>query len=161
MAAACSIDDYKLRRKALRDIGKRYGRPEETFKWNRPLWFCAAGRKGRGTNWGETVCGMCVAALDGIYDAYEKLRDVQRLSTISLALSAYRAERSAYPERLSELSPKYIAELPKDPFGGEFNYNRRENGFRLYSIGPHEIDDGGKADDIIIEFPRQPPNKNP
>ena len=76
-----------------------------------------------------------------------------QVTRISLALSAYRANFGAYPDALEPLRPKYLARLPKDPFGdGDLCYRREADGYLLYSIGPDGKDDGG---------PRAYPGGNP
>lgn len=81
----------------------------------------------------------------------------RQLSFIALALAAYRAEQGAYPVRLSDLSPTYLKDVPKDSFdeGKEFIYKSTRNGYSLYSIGRNGQDDGGKdqakgGDDIVV-----------
>lgn len=64
-----------------------------------------------------------------------------------LALMAYFRQQGHYPERLSQLVPQFIPELPKDPFtGNDFHYKRlADDDFRLYSVGEDHKDDGGKG----------------
>jgi len=67
------------------------------------------------------------------------------LSQLALAISAYRAENHSYPVALADLAPKYISEIPKDPFSSsDFKYKLQDNGFLLYSVGLNARDDGGK-----------------
>jgi len=69
-----------------------------------------------------------------------------RLLLTSAVLELYRQERGAYPKKLEELSPTFIAELPLDDFSlRPFGYERKGNGYRLWSIGPDLKDDGGKV----------------
>jgi hypothetical protein len=62
------------------------------------------------------------------------------------ALELYRSKRGEYPERLDELAPQTISELPQDIVGGRgLKYRRTSDGdFLLYSIGWNETDDGGE-----------------
>jgi len=67
------------------------------------------------------------------------------LSQLALAISAYHAEHHSYPAALGDLAPKYISEIPKDPFSSsDFKYKLQDNGFLLYSIGLNARDNGGK-----------------
>lgn len=71
------------------------------------------------------------------------------LSIQALALAAYKADKGKYPQKLDELTPVYLKELPRDFFGGkEFIYKPSGDGanYLLYSVGPNQIDDGGKYD---------------
>ena len=46
---------------------------------------------------------------------------------------------------------KGFEELPKDPWGSDYQYRIDANsakGFRVYSMGPDRKDDGGKGDDV-------------
>src|SRR5262249_7120098 len=61
-----------------------------------------------------------------------------RLGLTAVALNQFRASgASRYPDSLSELSPKYLASLPVDPFDGQpLRYRKKGGGYTLYSIGP-------------------------
>jgi hypothetical protein len=60
------------------------------------------------------------------------------------------------------LTPRYIAQVPADPFiERPLHYERRSDGFLLYSVGANAKDDGGAAlgenplsDDIVIKVVR-------
>jgi type II secretory pathway pseudopilin PulG len=64
----------------------------------------------------------------------------------ALALHAYRLENGAYPQNLLQLAPKYLKQIPDDPFGlaTPLMYQRKGDSYLLYSIGPDGKDDGGK-----------------
>lgn len=68
-----------------------------------------------------------------------------RLAQIAIALELYKADMGVYPEKLADLSPKYLPEVPLDPFSGqEFKYVSKTGSMALYSIGPDKTDDGGR-----------------
>ncbi len=68
-----------------------------------------------------------------------------RLLRVDAALRLHRGDKGQYPTRLSEIVPKYLDSLPLDPFTGQpMIYRLTTNSYLLYSIGPDEIDDGGK-----------------
>jgi hypothetical protein len=70
-----------------------------------------------------------------------------RLTEIGFALAAYRADNGSYPDSLAKLAPKYIAELPEDPFTGEhFRYQREGEGFVIHSLGPNMEDNGARVE---------------
>ncbi|HEY4761557.1 MAG TPA: hypothetical protein VIH42_13325 [Thermoguttaceae bacterium] len=85
------------------------------------------------------------------------------LSHLALALGAYRSEHGSYPDRLDEVVPQYIAELPKDRFANaDYIYRPDGKGYILYSIGYNGKDDGGKdqrddpsCDDVVIRTPKE------
>jgi hypothetical protein len=65
---------------------------------------------------------------------------------IAVALAAYRSDHGRYPEKLSELAPKYLKEIPRDLFNGEpLIYRTTKDGYLFYSVGMNGQDDGGRA----------------
>jgi type II secretory pathway pseudopilin PulG len=51
----------------------------------------------------------------------------------------------------SQCDPSVFEELPKDPWGQDYQYkvdSSSAKGFRVYSTGPDRKNDGGKGDDI-------------
>jgi hypothetical protein len=70
---------------------------------------------------------------------------MNKMAGIACGLELHRRKQGEYPEQLEELSPEFLAVLPNDPCGGKsFRYFRDEKeGYRLYSIGADERDDGG------------------
>ncbi len=62
----------------------------------------------------------------------------------ALAIERYRLATGKLPERLAELVPQYLKEVPIDPFDGNpIRYKRTEPGYLLYSI-LGDGDNGGK-----------------
>jgi hypothetical protein len=60
-----------------------------------------------------------------------------RLAQAAVALEQFRAAGgNRYPDNLAELSPKFLAAVPEDPFDGQpLRYAKSGNGYTLYSIG--------------------------
>ena len=70
------------------------------------------------------------------------------LTRLAFALAAYHADRGAYPEKLADLVPQYVADVPKDIFSdSDLHYRSEGGGYLLYSVGPNGKDDGGKGRD--------------
>lgn len=70
------------------------------------------------------------------------------LLLVALALHAYQQEQGKYPQKLDALVPRYLSQLPADPFGqGTFAYQRTGDKYLLYSVGPDKTDDGGRPID--------------
>jgi hypothetical protein len=68
-----------------------------------------------------------------------------RLLTVELALQCYRSEQGQPPGRLDLLVPRYLHQVPSDPFSGRpLVYRPQGTNWLLYSIGPDRVDDGGK-----------------
>ncbi len=87
---------------------------------------------------------------------------------LGFLLAAYRAENGRYPIQLSDLIPKYTAEVPLDRCSGKpLIYKPQENGYVLYSVGENGKDDGGlgyedrgqsaggvkEYDDLVVQVP--------
>ncbi|NOY42545.1 MAG: hypothetical protein GXP26_12005 [Planctomycetes bacterium] len=71
-----------------------------------------------------------------------------RLLRVELAIQAWRVTHGSFPESLSKMVPKYLAEIPVDPFdpeGGLLRYRQTDEGYLLYSVGYNGIDDDGVA----------------
>jgi hypothetical protein len=85
-----------------------------------------------------------------------------RLARVALALAAYRVEHGRYPDALSDLSPQDIANVPDDPFADAyFKYAPAGDGYKLYSIGPDMLDNGGAGDDLDASIASAAPVKTP
>jgi hypothetical protein len=80
----------------------------------------------------------------------------------TLALRAYEQEHHRYPDTLSELTPRYLASVPDDPFGhgrplryrhGTTDDPASSHQVFTYSVGPDGQDDGGKPIDNLVRYP--------
>ena len=68
-----------------------------------------------------------------------------QLAFLAFALAGHHDDRGRYPHSLKELSPAYIAEIPKDPFTDrDLVYRSDGTAYLLYSVGPNGKDDGGR-----------------
>jgi hypothetical protein len=67
------------------------------------------------------------------------------LARVACALERHRLATGSYPEKLAELTPRFIDRLPPDPVNGEPLKYRRDapDRFVLYSVGSNLKDDGG------------------
>lgn len=106
-------------------------------------------------------CLLTPAALK-VQIAADQVEQRQRHLQVAIALALYHRETGGYPEKLSELAPKYLRSIPLDLFSSkEIIYARTGKDYRFYSVGPNGRDDGGrrdeedrtKADDIMVEVP--------
>ena len=76
----------------------------------------------------------------------------------------YQREHGQYPERLTELAPKYLKTIPQDRFTDQpLKYQRQDEGYLLYTVGANRKDDKGQdasankaADDWAIRVPMTP-----
>ncbi|MCU0918423.1 MAG: type II secretion system protein GspG [Planctomycetes bacterium] len=66
------------------------------------------------------------------------------LARTALALERYRLASGKLPERLEDLVPQYLAQVPLDPFDAQpIRYQRTGPGYRLYSVDADGRDNGG------------------
>ena len=115
----------------------------------------------------------CVVAMATALSSVARVEDraamTAELGQLAFALAAYLADHGRYPARLAELSPAYVAEIPKDFFNhdADLHYAPQGEGYLLYSVGENGKDDGGRAygehdpkhpddqcDDIVVRVPR-------
>jgi hypothetical protein len=63
------------------------------------------------------------------------------------ALRKFMAVKGQYPDRLEDLVPEYLSQLPEDPFSPDkkFIYKKSSDSMILYSVGPDMTDDGGST----------------
>jgi hypothetical protein len=94
-------------------------------------------------------------ALDGQFERHQAIVNQIRIFT---ALKQYFLEHQRWPKELNDLNMSDTA--LNDPLCGKpFVYEQTERSFRLYSLGPNGIDDGGlnnlkeEKDDILL-WPR-------
>jgi hypothetical protein len=115
---------------------------------------------------GGILLALLTPALNAANQAEERGKVYSDLSQVALALDAYHSDHDNYPDRLADLAPKYLTELPKDRFSdSDLIYRREGNGYLLYSVGPNGKDDDGKShyndppdqngDDIVVRTPKE------
>lgn len=116
---------------------------------------------------GKALTVMLMPAGGLACQAETRARTRDELGQLGFALTAYRADHSAYPESLDALAPRYIARVPRDLFNEQpLHYTRQADGFLLYSVGANAMDDGGSTfdsqpagDDIVLKIARGGPRK--
>jgi hypothetical protein len=68
-----------------------------------------------------------------------------RLALTALAVEQYRLSQRKVPQKLVELTPQFLREVPADPYdGAPLRYRALTNGYVIYSVGSDGRDDGGK-----------------
>jgi hypothetical protein len=95
----------------------------------------------------HTVSGLLLPILAII--PYKLAEDIagSRAADSGIAVELYRREHSNLPESLDLLVPKYLPNVPIDPFNGKpMLYKVDEKGFTIYSVGKNKVDDGGRID---------------
>jgi hypothetical protein len=72
----------------------------------------------------------------------------RRMAATALAIQLYAADHGKRPAELTALVPRYIGELPRDPFaisGGSLGYRPLAERALLYSVGPDGRDNEGQV----------------
>lgn len=68
-----------------------------------------------------------------------------RLARIAIALERAKLANGAYPDKLTELAPAFLPELPVDPISGKpFHYRLRNDRPAIWSNGLNETNEGGR-----------------
>ncbi len=118
----------------------------------------------RGKLAGEIVVYLLLPAVQKVQLARDRDEQLQRNLHLAFALAAYRADHGAYPRKLDDLAPTYIAAVPDDLFTGKaLTYLMERDSYLLYSFGPNGRDDQGRfyddnppGDDIRVRMPLPP-----
>lgn len=106
---------------------------------------------------GNLLAAMLLPAMPASIDAVERIEVLRELNLLSASLHAYRLDHESFPERLEDLIPEYVDEVPLDRFQSfrPFVYRLEEGDFLLYSFGQNLQDDGGLDDvtngDLVIK----------
>jgi acetyl esterase/lipase len=150
MADACGKPTRAQRQSALGKIDDDVRKLTATIKDRKSLYLSLLGGVRYAVS--ERIGQFFVSLL--LPDASSCARAVDRsamrfdLTRLAFALAAYHADRSAYPEKLADLVPQYVADVPKDIFSdSDLHYRSEGGGYLLYSVGPNGKDDGGKGRD--------------
>ena len=92
--------------------------------------------------------------------AYLRHQVVFRLLIVEVALHAYQLDHGRFPEKLDDLIPAYLTELPNDPCSlkpAHFHYTSTPEKFKIWRVGSDGNDDNGaplpKDEDGYVIFP--------
>ena len=111
-----------------------------------------AGRAPRGMTLIEimvvlVILGLIAGAIG--YNVFQSLKEGQirsaklDLKAIGNGVDLYHVESGQWPDSLSQLVPKQLKELRKDPWGNEYAYVRSGDGYEVYSYGADKAQGGG------------------
>jgi hypothetical protein len=109
--------------------------------------FLAGPRRAASQTAGQLGVVLFLPAESAILEAEDRWTMQCQISETAFALAAYRTDYGTYPAKLADLKPKYVKKIPTDMFNGEadLHYTRKGDGYRLYSVGPNGIDNGGRG----------------
>ena len=112
---------------------------------------------------GLVYLGLLLPSMQRISDSADRAEQIHRNGLLAAGLAAHFADHKNYPDKLADLAPKYIAEVPDDVFNAKpLLYKKTDAGYLLYCVGVNGKDDGGKliseeprGDDIGVRLPRK------
>jgi hypothetical protein len=91
---------------------------------------------------------MLAPAMGRVAESDSRSRAGIDLARTALAIERYRLATGRLPERLEELVPQYLNDVPTDPFDGQpIRYKRTNPGYLLYSVLEDGQDNDGRERD--------------
>jgi len=97
---------------------------------------------------GRTLTALLVPAVDAFTSAMARDAAMNGATDAAIACERYRRRHGKLPERLDQLVPEFLPEVPSDPFDGEpLRYVVSDDGYLVYSVGPDGTDHGGQGDE--------------
>ncbi|MBI9016730.1 MAG: hypothetical protein JEZ07_05650 [Phycisphaerae bacterium] len=80
-----------------------------------------------------------------------------REAQVAVCLELYCLDNGSFPDKIKQLTPEYVSEVPVDIFSGvELKYKKLDDGYEIYSVGDDMTDDGGdEEDDVVFLVKRQ------
>jgi hypothetical protein len=95
--------------------------------------------------WYAFLSKMMISGSEAAFMKEAMIESIMSANRTGLACRLYKSRTGRYPERLEELVPALLPEVPIDPFTGKTLVYRREGeGFIVYSLGSNQRDDGGR-----------------
>jgi hypothetical protein len=95
--------------------------------------------------------------LQAIGRATFRTKGQQEATFAAIAVYRFQKRNGSLPKSLAELKDEYLHDLPIDQFDGQpLRYQRKDDGFILYSIGYDRADDGGNRK-LIESLPHDLP----
>ncbi len=98
------------------------------------------------------ILGLIASAIG--YNVFNQLGEAQKktatldLTAISNGVDLFHVETGQWPDSLTQLVPKFVKEVHKDPWGSDYVYVRNGDGYEIYSYGKDKAQGGG--DDITV-----------
>jgi len=97
-----------------------------------------------GELFGNSLFALVMPSVEAATDPEDRAQARFDVSRLAFALAAHHAEQGRYPDRLDELVPGHLDEIPDDPFAEEsYRFRPGDGGYLLYSVGPNGKDEQG------------------
>jgi hypothetical protein len=115
----------------------------------------------RGADLGSLLVTLLMPAARKVQDASDRATQSYQNVITAYACVWYHRFNGKYPDKLADLVPTYLNQVPKDIFTGkDLLYIGGVNGFSFHSVGPNGFDDSGDStpprDDIGVRIPVPP-----
>lgn len=113
----------------------------------------AASRDSRSELISEVLSGLSFPPAESAIRIQERDRMVHELMKVVAAIALYRARVGEYPEELDEIAGEFTTGISNDLYTGKpLHYERRGQGYVLYSVYENGVDDGGDDwSDAIVD----------
>lgn len=94
----------------------------------------------------KLISGLMLPSLKRVAPKFTAMEARRRSGLLAIAIERFRlGNRGRLPDRLEDLVPSYVAEVPVDPFDGKpLRYKSLEKGFVVYSVGADRADNSGR-----------------
>lgn len=139
---------------AVRDIIENVGRDYDKRKDITAMSFYAECTKGGPLSRnaaGKIAALMLAESLIRVEQKWFNNEATFLVTQVLIALKCYKLEHGQLPDSLNELVPKYIDQIPEDPYDGKpFKYSKKEK--IVYSVWENMVDEGGKPRDKDVEI---------
>ncbi|MFT5131280.1 MAG: hypothetical protein ACI8W8_004916 [Rhodothermales bacterium] len=113
-----------------------------------------------GNTLGNLIFRECAVGVSGVDRRRRRTSAQVSILQVSLAMLSYAEQHDQYPETLFAMVPKFLHEVPQDPFDGQ---SLKLSHRTVYSVGPNRVDDGGNVQallssqgDLGFDLPERP-----
>ena len=102
--------------------------------------------KAIGESLGHILVATLLPATSAVIQAERKHLAHNQVIQVGFAVELYRRDMGMLPMALADLSPRYLAAIPRDPLSDDpLKYTVKNKGFLLYSVGRNGVDDQGRT----------------
>lgn len=142
------LESEPISKAILSDAALSRAIPFRVGPWKMPVFIPVLTRGALRREIHELFLGLLAPPFLTSVSEFNKTEAEIGLTRLTIALREYEIKNNRFPQRLKQLTPKYLDKLPIDPFSTTtYRYRPEKRGFVLYSIGPSGTDDGGKSTD--------------
>jgi len=108
---------------------------------------------------GHALALQAIPAHKAVFEAAARSTASARAVDAVIAVERFRREHGRLPKGFEELVPKFLPQVPTDPYNGQpMRYAVKEGGYVIYSVGINGVDDGGHGNENLepdLVFPVQ------